>query len=51
MVDLFDIHLHETFSKELGNRHLVLIEKPSKRDSNIWMGRTDNFKKGYLDAT
>ena len=28
--------------------HLILTEKTSKRDKNVWMGRTDNFKKGYF---
>jgi hypothetical protein len=31
--------------------HLILIEKSSKRDKNVMVGRTDNFKKGYVKGT
>jgi tRNA A37 methylthiotransferase MiaB len=48
MVEWFEKDLGETYAKEVGNWHLVLVEKMSKRDEKIWMGRTDNFKKAYF---
>lgn len=48
MVNHFEKDLAETYAKQLGNTHLILVQKPSKRDQGIWVGKTDNFKKGYL---
>lgn len=50
MVDLFESGLADTYRKELGKNHLLLIEKISKRDDKVFMGRSDNFKKGYISA-
>jgi hypothetical protein len=30
---------------EVGRRHIVLVEGPSKRDPNVWTGRTCHFKR------
>ena len=33
---------------EIGRRHIVLVEGPSKRDSSNWTGRTDTFKRAVF---
>ena len=35
--------------KEIGKRHLVLVEGPSKRDKNQFQGRTDTNKMVIFD--
>jgi tRNA-2-methylthio-N6-dimethylallyladenosine synthase len=35
---------HERNVAELGRVYEVLVEAPSKKDSNQWLGRTDHFK-------
>lgn len=49
MIDLFVEIQAEVNALEQGKTHLLLIEGKSKRDSLKMMGKTDTFKKGYVD--
>ena len=33
---------------QIGRRHIVLVDGPSKRDSSNWTGRTDTFKRAVF---
>lgn len=49
MISQFEKDLGQTYAKQMGKQHLILIEKISKRDSQVLVGKTDNFKKGYIN--
>lgn len=41
--------LQEIAAKEIGRRHIVLVEGPSKRSTSQLTGRTDSFKRVIFD--
>jgi tRNA A37 methylthiotransferase MiaB len=47
MIDTFVENQAPINQKEIGKAHLLLIEGRAKRESNVLMGKTDNFKNGY----
>jgi tRNA-2-methylthio-N6-dimethylallyladenosine synthase len=49
IVDAQHAGAKENNLKEIGKRHLVLVEGPSKRDKNQFQGRTDTNKMVIFD--
>jgi tRNA A37 methylthiotransferase MiaB len=48
MIDTFVEWQAQLNQKEVGRTHLLLLEGRAKRDTNVLMGKTDNFKNGYV---
>jgi len=47
MIDVFVKEQSKLNEKEVGKVHL-LLEGKSKRDAGVLLGKTDNFKSGYV---
>jgi len=48
MIDVFVKEQSKLNEKEVGKVHLLLLEGKSKRDAGVLLGKTDNFKSGYV---
>eukprot|EP00873_Tetraselmis_striata_P009339 jgi/Tetstr1/429603/TSEL_019501.t1 len=45
VIEVFREGLTARNTAEVGRRHIVLVEGPSKRDPDVWTGRTCHFKR------
>jgi tRNA A37 methylthiotransferase MiaB len=45
LIDTYRQGVYDTIQEEVGRRHLVLVEGPSKKYENQFTGRTDTFKR------
>ena len=50
LIQAYRDRLHERSLQEVGRRHLVLVEGPSRRSQAALTGRTDTFKRVVFDA-
>jgi len=50
LIEAFRGGLVSQGAAEVGRRHVVLVEGPSRRDPEMWTGRTDSFKRVVFDG-